>query len=82
MSRPIPIKTVAYKIALIQCMYLDVSSTCHGSKKECYVMAEKTDHDSSAHSNPDHYITQTVNDSELKLVSLQNETSRQSKTAM
>ena len=46
-------------------------------------MAEKTDHDSSAHSNPDHYITQIVNDpSELKLVSLQNETSRQSKTAM
>ena len=64
-------------------MYVDISSTCHGSKEECYVMAEKTDHDSSAYSNPDHYITQIVNDPcELKLVSLQNETSRQSKTAM
>ena len=62
-------------------MYLDVSSTSHGSKD--YVMTEKKDNDSSTTLSPDHYITQVANNSsELKLMSSQKEISRPSKKGL
>ena len=60
-------------------MYLEVSSTCHASKEERNAVAEKADHDSSAHLSP----AEVANDpSELKLMSSRKETSRPSKTVL
>ena len=64
-------------------MFIDLSSTCKGSEKDCHGMDGIIDHGSSAILSPDHFFAPAAKDpSEFKLLKPQTGITRSSKNAL